>query len=245
MITKPAPSRQSHREVWTCERLVRECALAISCAIEPTSYSSYSSALTSYLDFCSSHSFPIEPTSDTLSFYAVYMSHYIKPLSVRSYLSGICSQLEPFFPDVRTHRRHWLLALLSQCLSLSPSYDNLLFLTLTLTGFHGLLRLDYRKVILRNNTTFNSTSFQFLLPGHKADRFFEGSQVIIQKTTLHDDPLSPFLSYLSGATALAEAGLPPHIIQAISRWNSDMFHIYIRRHPVILASFSRHSVPFT
>ena len=39
-----------------------------------------------------------------------------------------------------------------------------------------------------------------------------------------------------GATALAEAGIPPHIIQAIGRWSSDAFQIYIRRHPVFLAA---------
>jgi len=39
-----------------------------------------------------------------------------------------------------------------------------------------------------------------------------------------------------GATALAEAGVPPHIIQAIGRWASDAFQIYIRKHPVLLAA---------
>jgi len=42
----------------------------------------------------SSHSFPVEPTPDTLSFYAIYMAHYIKPNLVSSYLLGICNQLE-------------------------------------------------------------------------------------------------------------------------------------------------------
>jgi hypothetical protein len=40
-----------------------------------------------------------------------------------------------------------------------------------------------------------------------------------------------------GATALAQAGIPPHIIQAIGRWASDTFQIYIRQHPVLLAAF--------
>ncbi|KAF8813434.1 hypothetical protein BYT27DRAFT_7084542 [Phlegmacium glaucopus] len=329
MTTNLTLSRNSHRETWTRERLVRERAIAIACAIEPSSFSSYSSALMSYLNFCSSHSFPIEPTPDTLSFYAVYMSHYIKPQSVCSYLSGICSRLEPFFPDVRSHRRHWLvskalegcrkmkpsspirkraltrseLALLPSRLSHPLSHDDLLFLAITLTGFHGLLRLgelvwpdtknlqDYRKVILRNTATFNSLSFQFLLPGHKADCFFKGNLVIIQKTDLDDDPLSPFTSYLrsrdrsfplcaelwlrsdgsiptrswflqrlrsffptnvgghslraGGATALADAGLPPHIIQAVGRWASDTFQIYIQCHPVLLTAFLHHFHPIS
>jgi hypothetical protein len=37
-----------------------------------------------------------------------------------------------------------------------------------------------------------------------------------------------------GATALAEDGAPPHIIQASGRWASDTFQIYIRKHPALL-----------
>lgn len=110
----------------------------------------------------------------------------------------------------------------------------------------------------------------FDLPGHKADRFFEGNQVIIQRTTTNDDPLSAFINYLysrdhlfpfspelwlrsdgsiptrgwflrrlhkhfptdvgghsmraGGATTLAEAGLPPHIIQAIGHRSIPNLH---------------------
>jgi hypothetical protein len=39
-----------------------------------------------------------------------------------------------------------------------------------------------------------------------------------------------------GATALAEAGVAPHIIQAIGRWASNAFQIYIQQHPVLLAA---------
>ncbi|KAF8800944.1 hypothetical protein BYT27DRAFT_7311573 [Phlegmacium glaucopus] len=227
------------------------------------------------------------------------MSHHIKPRSVASYLSGICNQLEPFFPNVRTYRRHWLVSkTLEGCKKMfpsatlrkrplarselasvfrfyrpSPSFDDNLFLAILFTGFHGLLRLgelvwpdhknlqDYRKVIMRSTVQINPQSFEFLLPGHKADRFFEGNQVIVQSTDLDDNPSTPFLAYLSsrdqlfplraelwlkrdgtiptrswflhtlrnhfpsdvgghslragGATALAEAGIPFHIIQAI------------------------------
>ena len=313
-------SRSSRRETWTYERLRRERALAIACAVEPSSSSSYSSAVKSYIDFCKSHSFPVEPTPDTLSFYVVYMAHHIKPKSVMSYLSGICNQLEPFYPDVRSHRQHWLvtktltgcrkmlpsttsrkraitrseLAAVSQQYSVDSSYDDTLFLAMLLTGFHGLMRLgelawpdssslrDYRKVIMRRSVQVSPGSYQFLLPGHKADRLFEGSQILIQSTALGDDPCGPFTRYLAlrdqffplrpelwlkrdgsipirgwflhrlqrhfsgnvggqslragGATALAEAGIPPHMIQAIGRWSSEAFQIYIRKHPVVLAS---------
>ena len=319
MNTKPARSRPP-REAWTHERLVRERAIAIACAIEPSSASSYSSAVKSYFSFCSSHSLPVEPTPDTLSFFAVYMAHHIKPKSVSSYLSGICNQLEPFFPDVRSHRRHWLvtktligcrkmlpssatrkrpisrteLTDVAQRYTASTSFDDILFLAILLTGFHGLLRLgeltwpdnsnlrDYRKVIMRSTVRVYPKSFQFTLPGHKADRLFEGSHVLIQSTELGDDALRPFTKFLAmrdrlfplrpelwltengsiptrtwflnrfhrhfsgnvgghslragGATALAQAGIPPHMIQAIGRWSSEAFQIYIRQHPVVLAS---------
>lgn len=141
---------------------------------------------------------------------------------------------------------------------------------------------DYRKVIMRTSVHIDPKSFQFLLPGHKADRFFEGNIVLIQSTDLEDDAKGPFIKYLSlrdrsfplrpelwltengviptrswflhflrrhlsdnvggqslragGATALAEAGIPPHMVQAIGRWSSEAFQIYIRRHPVILTA---------
>ena len=65
---------------------------------------SYGSALNSWIAFTEMHQFPIEPTSDTLSFYIVYMSHYISPRSVQSYLAGLVQQLEPDFPQIREIR---------------------------------------------------------------------------------------------------------------------------------------------
>jgi len=121
MNKRSSSSRRCPRETWTHDRLHRERTVAIACAIELSSMSSYSSAVNSYFAFCSAHSFPIEPTPDMLSFYAVYMAHHIKPKSVSSYLSGVCSQLELFFPDVRLHRRHWLvLKTLKGCRKMFP-----------------------------------------------------------------------------------------------------------------------------
>jgi hypothetical protein len=37
-----------------------------------------------------------------------------------------------------------------------------------------------------------------------------------------------------GATALAEDGVTPHLIQSSGRWSSETFHIYIRKNPVLL-----------
>ena len=58
------------------------------------------SALKSYHDFCHAHGFPIEPTADTLSFFLTYRSLILCPQTLSSYLSGICDQLEVFYPRV-------------------------------------------------------------------------------------------------------------------------------------------------
>jgi hypothetical protein len=113
------------------------------------------------------HDFPVDPTPDTLSFYTVWKSSHLKPKSVKSYLSGICQQLEPYFPDVRKNRHSPLVhRTLQGCLrhhrsptdrkrvltirdledvvehfaSLSD-HDDLLFVAMLLTGFFALMRL--------------------------------------------------------------------------------------------------------
>lgn len=313
-------SRQPTRKAWTSERLLHERAIALGCAIEASSIASYSSALQSYLTFCQLHSFPIDPTPDSLSFFIVFMCHHIKPKSVSVYLSGICNQLEPFFPNVREARQHKIVVnTLRGCTKMravpttrklplarsdldrvrlhygaSDFHDDLLFVAQLFTGFHGLLRLgelvwpdkkslqDYRKISMRPSVKMLPQSYSFLLPSHKADRLFEGNTIMIHATSVGDNPLVPFISYLAsrdrlfpanpelwlradgtiplrrwflqrfhfffpktmagqsmragGATALAQAGVPPHIIQSIGRWASEAFHIYIRQHPVLLAA---------
>ena len=83
------------------DRLLRERAIALGQAIDTSTLGSYSSALNSYLTFVRLHDLPVEPTPDTLSFFAVFMSHHIDPKSVLNYLSGVCQQLEPYFCNVR------------------------------------------------------------------------------------------------------------------------------------------------
>ena len=39
---------------------------------------------------------------------------------------------------------------------------------------------------------------------------------------------------VGGATSLTKNGVPPSIIQAIGRWASDAFKIYIRKKPVLI-----------
>lgn len=160
-------SRQPVREPWSLERLVHERAIALGHALDKSTRASYSSALNSYLTFCKIHNFPIEPTPDTLSFFVTFMCRHIEPRSVNSYLSGVCSGLEPWFPDVRRVRSSPLvsrtlqgsmrlyskpiqrkrallkddLALVASRLSHNPTHDDLLFTAMLFTGFHALLRL--------------------------------------------------------------------------------------------------------
>ncbi|KAJ6627571.1 hypothetical protein B0H10DRAFT_2161202 [Mycena sp. CBHHK59/15] len=68
------------------------------------------------------HDFPIKPTSKTLSFFVVYMCHYIKPNSVNSYLSGICNQLEDHFPNICKSRNSQIVSkTLTSCKHLHSS----------------------------------------------------------------------------------------------------------------------------
>ena len=97
MIQSAVKSRQRLHVAWTREHLIQECSLALGQAINTSTWKNYGSALNSYLSFVCMHDFPIEPTPDPLSFFTVYMCHHINPLSVDTYLSGICQQLEPYF----------------------------------------------------------------------------------------------------------------------------------------------------
>jgi len=324
MIPKQSRPKRIQRPAWSLERLRNESAIALCAALEPASNLSYDSAFRSYIDFCDKHHFPIEPTPDTLRFYIVYMSHYIKPQSVEAYLSGIFSCLELEFPNVRTLRHHRLVSkTLAGCKKLrmarvtrkqpltrgnlahasllhlkSDSHDDVTFVSLLSTGFFGLMRLgelvwpdnpalrDCRKCILRSSVTVTPQTYSFVLPSHKADRFFEGSKVIINASSSPEDPYNAFLRYLvsrdcrfrwnpylwllesgtpptrrwfisrlrllfppeisghslraGGATALAEDGVPLDLIQALGRWASETFRVYIRKHPSILAASLKH-----
>jgi hypothetical protein len=167
----------------------------------------------------------------------------------------------------------------------TSSHNDKLFVAMLLTGFFGLLRLselcfpddsslhNWKKVIRHKTVHISTFQYEFLLPGHKADQFFEGNHIIISAERYQQHPLHHFHLYLEsrnhlhpvasalwltedgllptrsffikhlrlffdssiagqsiragGATALAEHGVPPHIIQACGRWSSDTFLIYI------------------
>jgi hypothetical protein len=139
---------------------------------------------------------------------------------------------------------------------------------------------NWKKVTRRDTVHISDNQYEFTLPGHKADRFFEGNRIIILAKRFNHSPLLHFSNYISsrdrlfpistplwltaggsiptrsffisrlrlffsrdvagqsmragGATALAEHGVPPSIIQACGRWASEAFLIYIRKNPTLL-----------
>ncbi|PIL27246.1 hypothetical protein GSI_10390 [Ganoderma sinense ZZ0214-1] len=150
------------------EKLLHERDIALDAAIDLNTSSSYSSARNMYLFFCQRQKLPFDPTPDTLSLFIVHeVLCNLEPCSVDSYLSGICNELEPFYPHVRIACRSPLvcrtlngamrlyskpskrkralasddLELVITALATSSNHDDKLFLAQLLTGFHGLLRL--------------------------------------------------------------------------------------------------------
>ena len=246
MIHGSRRSRQPVREVWTRERLVHECAVALGNVIDKSTLSNYSSALNSYLNFVRLHEFPVEPTPETLSFYTVYMSHHINPRSVNTYLSGISQQLETHFPTVKAARNSLLVRRTVQgCMRMrgkatthkraltvddlqlvinhyrtSTLHDDLLFVAMLITGFFGLLRLgkmtfpnepslqNWKKVTRRNTVKLQDTLYEFLLPGHKADRFFEGNRIIIPASRFNINPLRHFSQYITSRDSIHPVASP-------------------------------------
>ena len=173
----PTKARQPARQPWSREQLVCARALALSNSIDLSTRKCYGSACNSYLTFVRLHNFPVEPTSETLSFFIVFMSHHISPRSVKTYLSGLVNQLLPFFPNVSEARSSPLVKkTLQGCLKLksqptkrkqalsladislitshfanSTDHDTLLFISLLLTAFFALHRLG--ELTFPNDTT--------------------------------------------------------------------------------------------
>ena len=56
---------------------------------------------------------------------------------------------------------------------------------------------NWKKVTKRSTVTISDDQYEFFLPAHKADPFFEGNHVIVKKKQFNDiNPLSIFISYL-------------------------------------------------
>ncbi|KAJ3831739.1 hypothetical protein F5878DRAFT_549150 [Lentinula raphanica] len=246
MTPRASRTRQPARRPWSREELVRGRNIALGLATDLSSQNSYNSHLNSYIAFCSNHSFPLDPTPDTLSFFVVYMSYHIEPRSVGTYLSGICDRLEPYFPDVRQNRnstivrktltgmkklrskpvrrkqpltRKHLLDVTSPLSDSSP-YDECLFGVLLVTGTCGLLRLG-----------------ELTIPDNANIRNFRKVTSRASLEFINDNGFAFWLPYHK-ADRLFEGnridGASPQAIQAAGRWASDTFQIYIRKNPFVL-----------
>jgi hypothetical protein len=93
--------------------------------------------------------------------------------------------------------------------SSSTCHDDLLFVCQLLSGFFALHRLgeltfpddvsirNWRKVIKRSSAIVHDDSYEYHLPHHKGDPFFEGNRIIIRRDQYRHDPLFHFRAYLA------------------------------------------------
>lgn len=108
----------------------------------------------------------------------------------------------------------------------TTTHDDLLFLAMLLTGFFGLLRLgelvfpdevslqNWKKVTRRNTVSVQNDRYEFTLPGHKADRFFEGNRIIIPALRFTLSPLRHFSRYINSRDAIHPVASPLWLTEA-------------------------------
>lgn len=94
------------------------------------------------------------------------------------------------------------------------SHNDYLFLSQLLVGFFGLLRLGElvypndptldcpRKMTARQSLSVSPSDLSFVLPYHKADRFYEGNKVLILANSTCANPILAIQSYLSSRDQL-------------------------------------------
>jgi len=107
-----------------------------------------------------------------------------------------------------------------ECYAASANHNDLLFLAMILTGFFALMRLgeltfpddksirDWRKVTKRSSVKVNQDHYEFHLPHHKADRYFEGNRIIITAQQFRHNPLVHFKKYLLSRDTLFPVSSP-------------------------------------
>ncbi|KAF9042454.1 hypothetical protein BJ165DRAFT_1349733 [Panaeolus papilionaceus] len=232
------------RKAWSEEQFNERRAQALGSKIDHSTWKSYTSGFRCWKAFVELHNYPLRPTPLTMSNFILYMSEFIKPSSVSSYLTAIIHFLRPRYPDVCEVRQSSLVNntlhgckrlhgsaitrknpltvdMISVVIkTLAFSFDDILFKAMLAVGFSALLRLgdisdpdnpslkNPRKRSLRSSVNISPDSVSYVLPAHKADKYFEGNTL----------------------------GIPPHLIQAAGRWSSDAWKIYIRTHPLLLAA---------
>ncbi|KAJ7900796.1 hypothetical protein B0H13DRAFT_2336396 [Mycena leptocephala] len=143
----------------------------------------------------------------------------------------------------------------------SGLYDDFLFAVLLACCFYGCHRsgelvikndrslFDWRKIIKRSSLIFVDKRAQYHLPYHKGDPFYRGTDILFTEQEIAD-PVSLLHQYvgkrdvLHGARAalflredgsIPTLGLSESVIQAIGRWSSAAWKIYIRDNPTIRA----------
>ena len=211
MIAGICKARQPTREVWSRERLVHERAIALGNALDRSTLSNYSSALNSYLNFVKLHDLPVEPTATVRK----------RALTVDD-LQLVVNR----YNDTSTH-------------------DDLLFISMLLTGFFGLLRLgelvfpdeaalqNWKKVTRRHTVHIQEDFYEFLLPGHKADRFFEGNKIMIPALRFNLSPLRHFTQYLDSRDTIHPVASPLWLTQAGTVPTRSFFitrlHLFFKR----------------
>lgn len=226
------PTHQPRREPWSEEQFAQQRLLVLGMKLDHSTWRSYQSGFHSWQSFILLHHYPLEPSPTTFSNYIMFMCDHIRPSSVISYLSGIVQFLEPLFPNIRLIRNSPLvrdtiigckrlrsfpisrkapftLSMLNLVVhSPAISYDDILFQTLLLVGFHALLRLgdlcdptvyslqNPAKRATRSSLRLFAHHFTYLLPAHKADKFFEGNTILVRQLWDSLPVLSLFHTYI-------------------------------------------------
>lgn len=113
------------------------------------------------------------------------------------------------------------LCLVFDTLNRSTSHDDCLFLAMLLTRFFSLMRLgeltfpndkqlwNWRKVMKWSTVLINDDQYEFHLPAHKANPFYEGNQIIVKKQQYCElNPLAVFQRYLQSRDHLFPLSSP-------------------------------------
>ena len=95
-------------------------------------------------------------------------------------------------------------------LATSNLHDDLLFIAMLLTSFFTLMHLgkltfpdeihlrNWKKIMRRSTVVVTNEQYKFLLPAHKADRFFDRNRIIVKKDQYCNiNPLAAFQAYLT------------------------------------------------
>jgi len=92
---------------------------------------------------------------------------------------------------------------------ITPSHNNLLSVSMLLTGFFALMCLgemtfpddkkiqDWRKISQWHTVISTAENYSFDLPFHKADRFFSGNTILVKRSESPINPVQHFQLYLS------------------------------------------------